>query len=141
MTIRSMKYTEDEPAKGQHVEEVHIECLPSGGSTPGTNSITTAMIQANAVTNDKIADGTIQAAKLASGVIPAAPGNATTAAPGVVKMATTVADVAAADATATASGTTVDPTEFAAVVTLANECKTKLNALLVAERTAGQLSN
>ena len=87
MTIRSMKYTEDEPSKGQHVEEVHIEGLPSGGSTPGTNSITTAMIQANAVTNDKIADGTIQAAKLASGVIPAAPGNATTATPGLVKQA------------------------------------------------------
>jgi hypothetical protein len=87
MTIRSMKYTEDEPSKGQHVEEVHIEGLPSGGSTPGANTITTEMLQANAVTNDKIADETIQAAKLASGVIPAAPGNATTATPGLVKQA------------------------------------------------------
>lgn len=102
MTIRSMKYTEDEPSKGQHVEEVHIEGLPSGGS---------------------------------------APGNATTATAGVVKMATAVANVAATDATSSASSETVDPTEFAAAVTLLNECKSKLNALLAAERTAGQLSN
>lgn len=141
MTIRSMKYTEDEPSKGQHVEEVHIEGLPSGGSTPGANTITTAMLQANAVTNDKIADGTIQAAKLASGVIPTIPGNATTATPGLVKMAAAVANVAAADATSTASTETVNPAEFAAAVTLLNECKSKLNALLAAERTAGQLSN
>ena len=141
MTIRSMKYTEDEPSKGQHVEEVHIEGLPSGGSTPGSNTITTAMLQANSVTNEKIADGTIQAAKLASGVIPTPPGNASTAAPGVVKMATAVANVGADDATSTSSTETVNPTEFASVVTLANECKTKLNALLAAERTAGQLSN
>ncbi|OUN47318.1 hypothetical protein B5G20_04960 [Collinsella sp. An7] len=141
MTIRSMKYTADEPSKGQHVEEVHIEGLPSGGSTPGANSITTAMLQANSVTNEKIADGTIQAAKLASGVIPTLPGNASTAVEGVVKMASAVADVAAANATSTSSAETVNPTEFSAVVTLVNECKTKLNALLAAERTAGQLSN
>lgn len=102
MTIRSMKYTEDGPSKGQHVEEVHIEGLPSGGSTPG---------------------------------------NATTATAGVVKMATAVANVAATDATSSASSETVNPTEFAAAVTLLNECKLKLNALLAAERTAGQLSN
>ena len=71
----------------------------------------------------------------------AAPGNATTATAGVVKMATAVANVAAADAPTTASSATVDPTEFAAAVALANECKQKLNALLAAERTAGQLSN
>ena len=141
MTIRSMKYTEDDPSKGQCVEEVHIEGLPSGGSTPGNNSITTAMLQANAVTNEKIADGTIQAAKLASGVIPTLPGNATTTTAGLVKMATAVENVTAADATSTASSETVSTTEFAAVVKLANECKTKLNALLAAERTAGQLSN
>lgn len=70
-----------------------------------------------------------------------APGNATTATAGVVKMATAVGNVAATDATSTASTETVSPTEFAAVVTLANECKSKLNALLAAERTAGQLSN
>lgn len=70
-----------------------------------------------------------------------APGNATTSTAGVVKMATAVANVAAADATSTASAETVNPTEFAAAVTLLNECKTKLNALLAAERAAGQLSN
>lgn len=141
MAILRFKNVEDAPADGQAVQLVHIDGLPSGGSTPGNNSITTAMLQANAVTNEKIADGTIQAAKLASGVIPTPPGNASTATAGVVKMATAVANVAAADATSTSSTETVNPTEFAAVVTLANECKTKLNALLDAERTAGQLSN
>ena len=141
MAILRFKNVEDAPADGQAVQLVHIDGLPSGGSTPGDNSITTAMLQANAVTNEKIANGTIQAAKLASGVIPTPPGNASTATAGVVKMASAVANVAAADASSTSSTETVNPTEFAAVVTLANECKTKLNALLAAERTAGQLSN
>ena len=141
MAILRFKNVEDAPADGQAVQLVHIDGLPSGGTTPGDNSITTAMLQANAVTNEKIANGTIQAAKLASGVIPTPPGNATTAAAGVVKMATAVANVAAADATSTASTETVSTTEFAAAVTLLNECKSKLNALLAAERTAGQLSN
>ena len=141
MAILRFKNVEDAPADGQAVQLVHIDGLPSGGSTPGANSITTAMLQANAVTNEKIADGTIQAAKLASGVIPTPPGNASTATAGVVKMATAVANVAAANATSTASTETVSTAEFAAVVTLVNECKTKLNALLAAERTAGQLSN
>lgn len=70
-----------------------------------------------------------------------APGNATTATAGVVKMATAVANVAAADATTSASSATVDPAEFAAAVALANECKAKLNALLAAARTAGQLAS
>lgn len=141
MAILRFKNVEDAPADGQAVQLVHIDGLPSGGSTPGDNTITTAMLQANAVTNEKIADGTIQAAKLASGVIPTPPGNASTATAGVVKMATAVANVAAADATSTASSETVSPAEFSAAVTLLNECKTKLNALLAAERTAGQLSN
>lgn len=140
MTIRSMKYTDDEPSKGQHVEEVHIDGLPSGGSTPGANSITTAMLQANAVTNDKIADGTIKAAKLAPGVIPTPPGNASTATAGVVKMASAVANVASADATSTASSETVSPTEFAAVVKLVNECKKQLNDLISKAKTAGQMA-
>ena len=66
-------------------------------------------------------------------VLPAA----TTSTLGGVKMAANVADVSAANATTTASSATVDPTEFAAVVTLANECKAKLNALLGALETAG----
>ena len=141
MAILRFKNVEDAPADGQAVQLVHIDGLPSGGSTPGDNSITTAMLQANSVTNEKIADGSIKAAKLASGVIPTPPGNASTATAGVVKMASAVANVAAANATSTSSTETVNPTEFAAVVTLVNECKTKLNALLAAERTAGQLSN
>ena len=41
-------------------------------------------------------------------------------------------DIATADATATASTETVDPTEFAAVVALLNACKAKINAIIVA---------
>lgn len=141
MAILRFKNVDDAPADGQAVQLVHIDGLPSGSSTPGANTITTAMLQANSVTNEKIADGTIKAAKLASGVIPTPPGNASTATAGVVKMATAVANVAAADAQSTASSETVAPSEFSAVVTLLNECKTKLNALLAAERTAVQLSN
>ena len=54
-----------------------------GGSTPGDNSITTAMLQNGAVT----------AAKIASGVIP---GNASTSKAGLVKQAAAVADISAA---------------------------------------------
>lgn len=54
-----------------------------GGSAPGDNSITTAMLQNGAVT----------AAKIASGVIP---GNASTSTPGLVKQAAAVADISAA---------------------------------------------
>lgn len=141
MAILRFKLVDEAPEDGQAVQLAYIDGLPSGSSTPGDNTITTAMLQANSVTNEKIADGTIKAAKLASGVIPTPPGNATTAATGVVKMATAVANVAAADATSTASTETVSTAEFAAAVTLLNECKSKLNALLAAERTAGQLSN
>lgn len=41
-------------------------------------------------------------------------------------------DIATADATATASTETVDPTEFAAVVALLNACKAKINTIIVA---------
>ena len=40
--------------------------------------------------------------------------------------------IATADATATASEVTVDPTEFAAVVALVNACKAKINTIIVA---------
>lgn len=40
--------------------------------------------------------------------------------------------IATADATATASTETVDPTEFAAVVALLNACKAKINTIIVA---------
>ena len=69
-------------------------------------------------------------------VLPAA----TTAKIGGVKKASAVASVAAADATSTASTETVSPTEFAAVVTLANELKAKLNSLLANSKSAGQMA-
>lgn len=39
------------------------------------------------------------------------------------------ANIATADATSSASGETVDPAEFAAVVTLVNACKAELNKM------------
>ena len=65
---------------------------------------------------------------------------ATTSVAGTVKMATTVADVSATDAAA-AAAETVTKAEFDAVVAVANECKKKLNSLLAACRTAGQLQS
>lgn len=41
-----------------------------------------------------------------------------------------VSAIAIDDATSTASSTTVDPNEFAAVVTLLNACKAKINAII-----------
>lgn len=70
-------------------------------------------------------------------VLPAASAQAL----GGVKLAAAVADVAAPDATSTASTETVDPTEFAAVVTELNETKQKLNAALAALRASGALAS
>lgn len=56
------------------------------------------------------------------------------------KTADAVDDVASPDATATASTETVSTAEFAAVVALANETKSKLNELLGNLETAGILS-
>lgn len=69
-------------------------------------------------------------------VLPAA----TTEALGGVKKAATVAAVAAADATSTASTETVNPAEFAAAVTLLNECKQRLNSVIANEKSAGQMA-
>ena len=69
-------------------------------------------------------------------VLPAA----TTEAMGGVKKAATVAAVASADATSTASTETVSTAEFAAAVTLLNECKQKLNAVIANEKSAGQMA-
>ena len=65
---------------------------------------------------------------------------ATTAAIGGVRKAATVAAVASADATSTASTETVSTAEFAAAVTLLNECKQKLNAVIANEKSAGQMA-
>ena len=66
--------------------------------------------------------------------------NATTTKAGIVKKASSVASVTAADATSTASTETVDPAEFAAVVALANELKAKLNSVLTNVKNAGQMA-
>lgn len=67
-------------------------------------------------------------------------GNATTSKAGLVKKASGVDAVAAADATSTASGETVSPAEFAAVVTLVNEIKAKTNSTLANMKSAGQMA-
>ena len=71
--------------------------------------------------------------------IPAAPSAATTSAAGLVKKAGAVDPVASADAAA-AAGEAPTKEEFAAVVTLLNECKSKLNSLIANEKTAGQMA-
>lgn len=71
--------------------------------------------------------------------IPAAPSAATTSAAGLVKKAGAVDPVASADAAA-AAGETPTKEEFAAVVALLNECKSKLNSLIANEKTAGQMA-
>ena len=60
--------------------------------------------------------------------------------PTVPAAADAVADVSAADAAAAAADT-VTRAEFDAVVTLANEAKSKLNSLLAAMRTSGLLKS
>lgn len=40
-----------------------------GGGTPGPNSITTAMLQTNSVTSDRILDGAVDSAELATGAV------------------------------------------------------------------------
>lgn len=65
---------------------------------------------------------------------------ATTDQIGGVKKAAAVAAVASPDATSTASTETVSPAEFAAAVTLLNECKQKINALVSGGAAAGWLS-
>lgn len=70
----------------------------------------------------------------------AAPAKATTQKEGVVKKASAVTAVASGDATTASSGETVDPTEFAAVVALANECKAQLNDLIAKMKSAGLMA-
>ena len=59
---------------------------------------------------------------------------------GGVKLATSVAAVASADAAA-ATGDAPTKAEFDAVVTLANELKTKLNSVLANVKSAGQMAS
>lgn len=94
-----------------------------GGATIADGSVTHAKLAANAVEADNIKDGTISAAKMASGVIPEAytlPA-ATTAALGGVKQATAVTDPE-------------DAAEAAAIVT-------SFKALTASLRTAGILQS
>lgn len=65
---------------------------------------------------------------------------ATTEVKGVVKQATKVDNVTATD-TITISGTNADYEEITKIVTLVKELKTKVNALLEALKTSGQMKN
>lgn len=62
--------------------------------------------------------------------------NATTSTPGFVKQTSKIDAVGAADATAAASQAPTKA-EFDKLVTLSNETKSKLNALIAALKTAG----
>lgn len=116
-------------------------------ATIGTGSVTTDKLAADAVTNGKLADDAVQtenikddavtADKIADGVIPVA---ATSSKAGLVKQGATVSAVSSADATSTGSSSTVSTTEFAATVTLSNEVKKQLNALISSLKTAGVIA-
>lgn len=58
---------------------------------------------------------------------------------GGVKKASAVPAVSSPDATSTASADTVDPTEFAALVTLANELKAAVNGTISAITESGAM--
>lgn len=87
---RNMKYVAT-TTPGLPVEEVSISGLPSGSSTPASNSITTDMLQDGAVTKAKIASGVIPEAY----TLPAA----TTGALGGVRQAAHVASAAGENVT------------------------------------------
>lgn len=70
-------------------------------------------------------------------VLPAA----TASALGGVKKASAVAEVSAADATSAASSETVDPAEFAALVTLANALKAAVNGTISAITESGAMGD
>ena len=105
---------------------LHIDNMPEGGGTPADGSITTAMLKNACVTNMKveadaigevnIKDAAVTKRKIANGVLP---GNATKAAPGLVKQAAHVADCAATDV---------------------NGCKTSINQIIKALKDAGIMS-
>ena len=75
-SVRKVHFTDEEPAGDAPVEQVFADNLPQGGDI-ADGSVTGAKLAAKTVTKDKIADG----------VIPAAPGAATTAKAGLVKKA------------------------------------------------------
>lgn len=127
MPVRNLKSVEN--AGPGPVEEVHIEGLQGGSSTPADGSVTNAMLA-----------GGITADKLAKGVIPTVPGAATAAAAGTVKLAAVTPLVKSADPAA-AAGDTVTKAEFDAVVALAIETKATVNALINAQRAAGQAAD
>lgn len=104
---RNMKYVAT-TTPGLPVEEVSISGLPSGGSTPAANSITTAMLQNGAVTEEKIAGGVIPEAY----VLP----QATSSAIGGVKQAAHVASAAGENVTKAEFEALLDALEAAGVL-------------------------
>lgn len=124
----------DQPApEPQYQVQLHIDNMPSGGGAPADGSVTAAKLAADAVETAKIKDGAVAAVKLEAGLLPV---NATAQKAGLVKKATTVANVASADATA-AAAETVTKAEFDKLVAVANETKKQLNAALAALKAAG----
>lgn len=120
-------------AEPQYKVQLHIDNMPSGGGAPSDGSVTAAKLAADAVETAKIKNGAVTAAKLEAGLLPV---NATAQKAGLVKKATTVANVASADATAAAADT-VTKAEFDKVVAVVNETKKQLNAALAALKAAG----
>lgn len=148
-SIRSIHFTDEQPSGAQAVEQVYADNLPAGGGAQ-TTIPTRALVPGAGIDLTRDGEGVltcavkakgVTAAMMADGVIPPAytlPAASTTVVGGV-KQAAAVAAVASADA-AGAAGDAPTKAEFAAVVTLLNETKGKLNALLAAGKAAGFLS-
>lgn len=146
------KYIVEDPSKAspllpQHVALVNPDGTPvelGGGSAgpvgsgmllAGDGVAVARDADTRALTVSVKAKG-VTAAMIADGVIPAAPGAATTTAAGLVRKASGVAAVASADAAA-AAGEAPTKAEFDAAVAVANECKGQLNDLLSKLKAAG----
>ena len=105
---------------------IHIDNMPEGG-TPAADSVTTAMLQNGAVTNDKVAQDAVGTSNIKNGAVTKAklaadamPQNATTAAPGIVKQAAKVDNCASGD------GAT---------------CQASINAVIKALKAAGIMAS
>lgn len=131
----------DEPAEGQETVNLHIDNMPDSG---GGDPVTVDTLQGATETGKslmKATDAAAARAAIGAGTSDFSGSyNDLSDKPTVPGAAAAVADVSAADA-APAASETVTKAEFDAVVTLANGLKATLNALLAANRAAGQLQS
>lgn len=128
----------DEPAEGQETVSLHIDNMPGAGSAASVDTIEGATETGRSLM--MAADATAARTAIGAGTSDFSGAyDDLSGKPTIPGVAAAVADVSAADATAAAADA-VTKAEFDAVVTLANETKAELNALLSSMRTSGMLS-